>query len=77
MTSERGPPRICNQDREFTMDRAKINPKDDVRAFLSELTELSQRCGIAITGNPVLFLMEDMDRALSYRIDRESNLTFG
>jgi hypothetical protein len=48
-----------------------------VEHFLSELTELSDKYGIAITGKPVLFLMEKEDYAFAYRADDESNLSLG
>ena len=48
-----------------------------VEQFLSELTELSDKYGIAITGKPVLFMMEKEDYAFAYRADDESNLTLG
>ena len=45
--------------------------------FLAELTELSDKYGIAVAGKPVLFLMEKEDYAFAYRADDESNLTLG
>ena len=48
-----------------------------IEQFLSELTELSDKYGIAITGSPVLFLMQKEDYAFAYRADDESNLSLG
>lgn len=45
--------------------------------FLSELTELSNKYGLGITGQPLLFVMEEADRQFAYRIDTESNLSLG
>jgi len=46
-------------------------------AFIAELTELSAKYGIALSGKPVLFVMQPEDFAFSYRMDNESNLSFG
>lgn len=45
--------------------------------FLTELTELSIKHGIALVGTPVLFIMEKGDYDYTYSIDDESNLSFG
>ena len=50
---------------------------DQTASFLSELSSLSAKYGIAITGEPVLFVMEREDHALSYRADEESRLSLG
>jgi hypothetical protein len=50
---------------------------DQTANFLAELTELSARYGIAITGDPTLFVMEPEDRAFSYRANDESRLSLG
>ncbi len=47
------------------------------RQFLSELTEISAKYGIGITGKPVLFMMEKEDYQSAYRIDDEGNLSLG
>ncbi len=47
------------------------------QAFIADLTELSAKHGIAITGEPVLFVMEREDYGFSYRIDDESKLSLG
>jgi len=46
----------------------------NLEGFLQKLSELSQQYGIAITGDPVLFVMEQEDYALLYRVDEESAL---
>jgi hypothetical protein len=43
--------------------------------FANELTVLSHKHGIAITGKPVLFVMEQDDLSLAYEVDDESNLS--
>jgi hypothetical protein len=50
---------------------------EKAKLFLAELTELSKRYGIAITGKPVLFVMEWEDNNSAYFADAESNLSFG
>ena len=50
---------------------AAPNPAD---AFARDLTELSQRYGVAISGSPELFLMEADDFALNYICDGESRI---
>jgi hypothetical protein len=42
--------------------------------FLSDLSDLSDRHGIGIAGNAVLFLMEPEDRGYGYVVDKDSNL---
>ena len=60
------------------MDRPQTETKSDsLELFLRELTEISLRHGLAITGSPVLFVMEPEDRAFSYRCDDESKLSLG
>jgi hypothetical protein len=58
-------------------NKSNHDVQDKTQAFLSELTELSMKYGIAITGNPVLFVMEREDYNFPYRIDNESNLSLG
>jgi hypothetical protein len=55
-------------------DREK---RDATEAFLDELTALSRKHRVGITGKPVLFIMEWEDDSSSYSIDSESNLRFG
>jgi len=43
-------------------------------AFLSELTNISHKHGIAISGEPETFLMERDDYAYSYACDDSSRL---
>ncbi len=52
---------------------------DQIKAneFLSALTELSVLHGVAITGTPILFMMEREDCDSAYSIDAGSNLSFG
>jgi hypothetical protein len=61
------------------MDGSSIRKTEaeQTEAFLSELTELSLKYGIAITGKPILFIMEEEDYAFPYRIDQHANLTLG
>lgn len=48
----------------------------DLARFLAELTNLSIKFGIAINGNPELYVMTDEDRARIYSADNESRLRF-
>ena len=50
---------------------------EKANAFLEALTQLSVQYGVAITGTPVLFMMEREDYSSAYSIDAESNLSFG
>ncbi len=43
-------------------------------AFVRELTDLSHKYGIGITGSPVLFLLVRDDFALAYDCDDQSKL---
>ena len=43
-------------------------------AFVRELTDLSHKYGIGITGSPVLFLLDRDDFALAYDCDDRSKL---
>lgn len=58
------------------MDR-QITEDTKLASFLSELSDVSLKYGIAITGSPVLFVMEPEDRAFAYRADEDSNLHWG
>lgn len=53
----------------------QIKFADQTEAFLQELTDLSHKYGIGITGSPTLFIVERDDFALAYGCDDESNLT--
>ena len=46
-----------------------------LQEFLRDLTALSHRHGIGITGSPTLFLLERDDFALGYGCDEKSKLT--
>lgn len=61
------------------MDRAQLreDPTAKTRAFLSELTELSMRYGIAIGGESILFEMKREDYDFGYRANSDSKLTLG
>jgi hypothetical protein len=61
------------------MNGSRIRPAETAKtqAFLTELTELSRKHGVAIGGEPVLFLMDWEDRASAYAIDDESKLSLG
>ncbi len=52
------------------------NSKEDVSEFLEQLTELSRKFGVGITGMPVLFLLEKDDYDRRYRSDTESSLDY-
>ena len=54
-----------------------LTEAEQTEAFLSGLTELSMKHGIAITGKAVLFVMQSEDYAFSYRVDKDANLSFG
>ena len=64
-----------NLDNRIRSEEKTSSAKCD--AFLSELTELSAKYGIGITGSPILFVMKEEDFPYSYRIDSESNLSLG
>jgi len=57
------------------MERSK--DMDRANEFLTMLTDLSIQHGVALTGTPVLFMMEREDYDSAYSIDDESNLSFG
>ncbi len=61
------------------MDGSNVQSDIEARtqAFLNEITELSIKHGIAITGDPVLFVMEHEDYNSRYKADRDSKLIFG
>lgn len=46
-------------------------------AFLRDLTELSRKHKIALSGEPILFEMEPEDMATEYRCDDDSIVSFG
>lgn len=52
------------------------NLNDKTALFARELTELCCRHGLALNGNPELFVMEGYDYHLEYAVDRESRLWF-
>jgi hypothetical protein len=52
------------------------NPKP-VADFLHDLTELSRKHKIALSGDPILFVMEPVDMQLEYRADDDSVVSFG
>lgn len=49
--------------------------KANLDAFLRELSDLSRKHGLGITGAPTLFIMEPVDWQLSYCSDANSNLS--
>jgi len=57
--------------------KPSVDRTETVAAFLAALTEASAKHGIAITGKPMLFVMEQQDYQFAYRADAESNLHFG
>ena len=56
------------------------NSSEDVdakfEAFTKDLTELSLRHRIGITGEPILFVLEDIDLDRYYTCDAESRLDY-
>jgi hypothetical protein len=56
--------------------QAKLMSADHrLEQFLTELTHLSRRGGIAVNGGAELVLMDHEDEALSYKADSESRLS--
>jgi hypothetical protein len=58
------------------MEQERTHSDAQVAAFLSALTELSRQHKIGITGEPVLFSLEDEDIDREYASDAESNLIY-
>lgn len=52
------------------------DPQAELEPFLQELTELSRKYKIGITGNPVLFCLEDEDFDRTYTSDADSALVY-
>jgi hypothetical protein len=50
--------------------------KEKLELFLAELTKISIDHGVGITGDPVLFVLEDDDKDRVYTCNDESNLHF-
>lgn len=50
--------------------------QEKLRAFLDELTELSHKHGLGITGYPALFVLEADDTERRYSCDDDSQLEF-
>lgn len=48
---------------------------DAAQQFVDDLTALSHKHGIAIAGQPVLFVMEKDDYGLAYYMNSDGNLT--
>ena len=65
---------LAAERRFVTMDRQTPETTVQLGQFLNELTQLSDKYGIGITGVPVLYLFDAEDRGLSYHADDESNL---
>ena len=63
--------------RDFNRSRQEVATADKTKAFLSELTALSCKYGIAIAGEPPLFVMEREDLDSAYHAGEEGNLSFG
>lgn len=51
--------------------------ESNLDAFIEALTELSRVHNIAITGTPIVFVMEPIDHLLVYQVDDDSNLVLG
>jgi hypothetical protein len=58
------------------LQQERTHSDAEVAAFLQALTELSRQHKIGITGEPVLFSLEDEDVDREYAIDAESNLIY-
>jgi hypothetical protein len=58
------------------MEQERTHSDAEVAAFLNALTELSRQHKIGITGDPVLFSLEDEDMNREYASDAESNLLY-
>lgn len=58
------------------MEPERTHSDAQVAAFLTALTELSRQHKIGITGDPVLFSLEDDDMDREYTSDAESNLIY-
>lgn len=59
------------------MDGSTIQQTDKTKAFLSELTQLSRKYGLAIGDNCIIFDMEYEDHGLSYTLSPDSALFLG
>ena len=66
-----------NIDNRLPLVPGRVSASTECDGFLAELTELSAKHGIAITGTPVLFVMEREDFSYAYRIDDGCNLSLG
>ena len=51
-----------------------LSGTDRARAFAHELTMLTHKHGIGVTGDPVLFVLEKDDGNLAYSVNKESKL---
>ena len=58
------------------MESERTHSDAEVSAFLNALTELSRQHKIGITGNPILFSLEDEDTDREYTSDAESNMIY-
>ena len=58
------------------LQQERTHSDAEVAAFLQALTELSRQHKIGITGEPVLFSLEDEDMDREYASDAESNLLY-
>jgi hypothetical protein len=58
------------------LQQERTHSDTEVAAFLQALTELSRQHKIGITGEPVLFSLEDEDMDREYASDAESNLIY-
>ena len=60
-----------------TLSKPNVNETStELEPFLTELTELSRKHKIGITGDPVLFCLENEDLDLKYASDADSKLTY-
>lgn len=58
------------------MEQKDENVEAQFEAFTRDLTELSLKHRIGIAGDPVLFILEDIDLDRVYACDADSRLTY-
>lgn len=64
-----------DHDRKIRVAAETKSDADKASDFARELTEITHKHGVGITGEPVLFMLEKDDASLSYDVDGESHLT--
>jgi hypothetical protein len=56
---------------------SSIENNGKVAAFARELSELCRKYGLAISGDPTIFVMEPGDYAINYGVNEASKLIWG